>query len=130
MRIALLLFVGALHMVEVNADQPQRTGPCASDTSAVQHRRPEVAGFLGQEDHLADGLPYRPALSSILVVTDSTTCAAGLAAFNRPGDEPVESVLILDLAGSGWAIVGSMLSNDTAHYFTRNWQYLFTIHGI
>ncbi len=129
MRIGILLLVGALALADVSPAVPHSVGPCASDTSAVQHRRTEVAGFLGFEDHSANGLPFRPAESSIAVVTDSATCAAGLAALNALGGGPEQSVLILDLSGSGWAIVGSTLLEDTADYFTREWQYLFTIHG-
>jgi len=64
-----------------------------------------------------------------VVVTDSATCSAGLAALNALGGEPDQAVLILGLAGSGWAIVGTALLDDTLHFFTQDWQYLFTLHG-
>ena len=127
-RLALLLglsVAGGARSSDLGA-QPARAasalGPCRHDAEgdlALGHFKQRLVQFGGY------------AADSLHIVTDSATCARGVAAYNRlhAPEHQVRDAYILRRGCDGFVLISPQRLND-AVYFTRTWELIATEVGI
>ena len=77
-----------------------QTAPCLTDSAGVHSKRSAIETQLFHADSASlvqFGLPYRPPLGTVTLVTDSAICAAAIAGYNATG-EPADTVGIIAAA--------------------------------
>lgn len=97
-------------------------GPCRQDTtgtSALRHLKWRLVQFGGE------------AADSLQVVTNSATCAAVIAAYNRieVPEYQVTDAYVLRRGSAGFVLISPKRLNYAA-YFSRTWEYIASEVGI
>jgi len=116
-----------------------QSSPCLADSDIVIALRTRVSSIYSGTDsakRVAAGQPWAR-FTNIQVVSDSSTCAAGVAAFNQKigvagTPAAVTSAYVLTLGGTGYAVVRTdyldPAGSAPVFVFRSNWQPVIVVH--
>ena len=109
--------------------------PCEADLGQVDIYKLLIKAELSiRADSAAnslDGLPFKPSMSAIQFVTDTTVCAQALVAYNNGFAPPraLHSVLVCMVAPSRHVVVSSADKVPVLMVFDARWVILFSFAG-